>query len=355
MSRAMTRWIVAVVLALAGLPVAVAAQATPETVAARALAAALPAPDGSRAIAAVATGPGRVIELTVFSAAMGRPITVAVLPAADPDAPAGALYLLNGVDGGAETADWRAGGNWFTRTDVLEFLDGAQATVVMPVGGGGTFYADWRAEDPALGTQRWLTFLTAELPPIVDSAFHGTGRDAVAGVSMASSAVFRMAQELPGRFRAIGSFSGCVRTSDPAGQAIVSAIVTARHGDPANLWGAPGDPAWAANDPYLHAERLRGVDLYVSSGNGLPGPLDTLDGPRIGGDPMKLADQLLVGGVLDGITAQCTHQLHTRLTDLAIPATFDFRPAGTHSWGYWQQDLHTFWTRAAEQGLFTAG
>ncbi|MFB7874928.1 MULTISPECIES: alpha/beta hydrolase [unclassified Nocardia] len=344
-------WIAAVVLALPGVALA---QPVPETVAARALAAARPAPDGSYAVAATAAGPGRVIELTVFSTAMDRPITVAVLPAADPAAPAGALYLLNGVDGGAETADWRSGGNWFTRTDVLDFLDGAQATVVMPIGGGGTFYADWQAEDPALGTQRWLTFLTAELPPVIDSAFHGTGRDAVAGVSMASSAVFRMAQEQPRRFRLAGSFSGCVRTSDPAGQAMVSAIVTARQGNPVNLWGAPGDPAWAANDPYLHAERLRGVGLYVSTGNGLPGPLDTLDGPRIGGDPMKLADQLLVGGVLDSITAQCTRQLHTRLTTLAIPATFDFRPAGTHSWGYWQQDLHTFWTGAVEQGVFAA-
>ncbi|WP_336083905.1 alpha/beta hydrolase [Nocardia sp. SSK8] len=337
-------WLAAVTLVVAGV-----AQAVPEPVPDRVLAAA-PAPDGSRVVAATATGPGRVLELTVFSAAMGREITVAVRPAADPDAPAGTLYLLNGVDGGADTANWRSGGNWFTRTDVLELLAAAQATVVMPIGGAGSFYADWQSDDPALGTQRWLTFLTTELPPIIDAAFHGTGRDAVAGVSMSSSAVFRMAQELPQRFRLAGSFSGCVRTSDPAGQAMVSAIVTAHHGDRANLWGAPGDPAWTANDPYLHAERLRGVGLYVSTGNGLPGPLDTLDGPHIGGDPTTLADQLLIGGVLDAITAQCTHQLHTRLTTLAIPATFDFRPTGTHSWGYWQQDLHTFWTQA--QHLF---
>ncbi|MFE3543384.1 alpha/beta hydrolase [Nocardia sp. NPDC059177] len=336
------RALFAVLLAVAGLPAVAGAQA-PDTVAARALAAAVAAPDGSHAIGATATGPGRVIDLTVYSTAMGRPITVAVLPAADPGAPAGALYLLNGVDGGAGTADWRTGGNWFTRTDVLEFLDGAQATVVMPIGGGGTFYADWQAEDPVLGKQRWLTFLTVELPPIIDTAFHGTGRDAVAGVSMASSAVFRMAQEAPRRFGLVGSFSGCVRTSDPAGQAMVSAIVTARQGNPVNLWGAPGDPGWAANDPYLHADRLRGVRVYVSTGNGLPGPL----GPGIGGDPMKLADQLLIGGVLDGITGQCTRLLRDRLAALSIPATFDLRPAGTHSWGYWQQDLHAFWDQAA--------
>ncbi|MGW4715572.1 hypothetical protein [Nocardia sp. NPDC004260] len=26
-----------------------------------------------------------------------------------------------------------------------------------------------------------------------------------------------------------------------------------------------------------------------------------------------------------------------------IPATFDFRTSGTHSWGYWQEDLHNSW------------
>ncbi|MDO3646800.1 alpha/beta hydrolase [Nocardia mangyaensis] len=340
------RLALATALAAAGVPVVVTAQAAPETVAARALAAAEPAPDGSRAVAAVANGPGRVIDLTVYSAAMDRPITVAVLPAADPERPAGSLYLINGVDGGTDTADWREGSNWLTKTDAIDFFGAAQATIVMPIGGAGTFYTDWQADDPVTGRHRWLSFLTQELPPIIDSAFHGTGRDAVAGLSMASSAVFRMAQEAPHRFRMVGSFSGCVRTSDPAGQAMVASIVAARQGNPINMWGPPGHPAWAANDPYLQAEKLRGVQIYVSTGNGVPGPLDTLSGPGIAHNPVKLADQLLIGGVLDGITVVCTRLLRDRLAELDISATFDFRAAGTHSWGYWERDMHAFWERA---------
>ncbi|MFC4374249.1 alpha/beta hydrolase [Nocardia halotolerans] len=346
-SSSVRRLAIAVTLAATGLPAVATAQASPDLVAARAMAAAVPAPNGSFAVAAAANGPGKVIDLTVHSASMNRPVTVAIIPAADPEAPAGSLYLLNGIDGGTDTQDWREGGNWFTRTDAVEFFAAAQANVVMPIGGAGTFYTDWRADDPGTGRNRWLTFLTTELPPIIDSAFHGTGHDAVAGLSMSSAAVFRMAQVAPQRFRMVGSFSGCIQTSSPAGQAMVASIVTAQGGNPLNMWGPPADPAWAAGDAALNAEKLRGVQVYVSTGNGLPGPLDTLDGPGIESDPVKLLDQLIIGGALDGITVVCTALLRDRLAALDIPATFEFRPAGTHSWGYWEQDLRTYWERAA--------
>ncbi|WP_280404815.1 alpha/beta hydrolase [Nocardia brasiliensis] len=311
------------------------------TLGAQAPSAARPSANGSRLID-VRPGPGRVLDLTVHSVAMGRAVTVEVLAAADVSKPAPALYLLNGIDGGGEHDRWRDGGNWLTETDAERFFADQQVTVVMPVGGGGSFFADWRADDPILGRQQWTTFLTAELPPIIDSAFRGTGANAIAGPSMASSAVFRLALAAPGRFRAIGSYSGCVRTSDPFGQAMVDAVVLGKQGNPLNLWGPPTDPAWAANDPYLHADRLRGTTIYVSTGSGRPGALDTLDGPGIDANPLKLLDQLTVGGLLDVVASACTAQLRARLRELNIPATFDLRE-GTHSWGYWQQDLHNSW------------
>lgn len=298
--------------------------------------------DAARLVS-VTPGQGRVVDLVVHSAAMGRSVHVAVLPAPDRAAAAPVLYLLNGVDGGSTTGDWRDGGNWLTRTDAAQFFADKQVTVVMPIGGAGSYYADWRADDPVLGRQRWTTFLTRELPRLIDTEFRGTGANAVAGVSMAGTAAFQLALAAPQLYRAVGSYSGCVSTSGPQGHAIVNTVVSGQNGDPVNMWGQPGDPLWAANDPFLHADRLRGLAIYVASGTGLPGGLDTIDGPGIGGDTAKLLDQLLVGGALDAVTGLCTRQLAVRLGELGIPATVDLRPDGTHSWGYWNDDLHRSW------------
>lgn len=304
-------------------------------------AAAHPAADGSHLVA-VDSSSDSMLDLRVRSAAMGREIVVKVLRAPDGSKPAPVLYLLNGASGGSESSSWPA------QTDVVDFFRDKQVTVVTPMGGNGSYFADWRADDPILGRQKWATFLTAELPAVIDSAFRGSGANAIAGISMAGTSVFQLALTAPGLYRAVGSYSGCARTSDPLGQAFVDGVVLRWHGDPRNLWGPPGDPLWAANDPYLHADRLRGLAIYVSTGNGVPGALDRLDGPGIHGDAHKLTEQLFYGGILEAATHNCAVALQDRLAQLAIPATFDLRARGTHSWGYWQEDLHRSWPLLAQ-------
>lgn len=283
-------------------------------------------------------GPGRQVELSVHSAAMSRAVTVRVLPAANPAASAPTLYLLNGVDGGAD-------GNWLNRTDLGEFFDRRQVNVVVPFGGAGSWFTDWRSDDPTLGRQRWTTFLTRELPPLIDATFRGNGHNAIAGISMGATAVFQSALAAPGLFRAVGSFSGCATVSDPVGRAVVSGIVTGHGGDPTNMWGDPGDPLWAANDPSLHVDKLRGLSLFVSASTGSPGAHDTLDDPRVAGDPVALADRVVVGGAIEAVSADCTRRLRDRLTELGVPATVTVREGGTHSWPYWQEDLHAAWAQ----------
>ncbi|MFE9784695.1 alpha/beta hydrolase [Nocardia salmonicida] len=275
----------------------------------------------------------RTIDVGVYSPAMDIVTRVRVLRAADPNAPAPTLYLLNGVGGGSD-------GNWLDRTDVVEFFKDKQVNVVIPFGGAGSYFADWRTDDPVLGKQRWTTFLTKELPPVIDKEFDGTGANAIAGLSMAGTSVFQLALAEPGLYRAIGSYSGCVRTSDPRGQAIVRTVVGSRLGNAANMWGPPTDPEWSDNDPYLHAESLRGTDVYISSGTGIPGPYDNIFAQ---GDPMQMSMQVLFGAGLEAVTNLCTQQLRDRLQSLGIPATVDMRPNGTHSWGYWEQDMHKSW------------
>ncbi|MET7771706.1 alpha/beta hydrolase family protein [Nocardia sp. NPDC005366] len=293
-----------------------------------------PAPADASRIVQIRPGTGRQTQLEVYSAAMDRTVRMTLLRAADPDSPAPTLYLLNGSSGGSD-------GNWVDRTDLADFFAAKQVNVVVLLDGAGSYFTDWRADDPVLGRQRWATFLTEELPPIVDGAFDGTGANAIAGVSMAGTSVFQLALAAPGFYRAIGSYSGCVRTSDPAGQAIVGAVVTTQRGTLANMWGPPGDPAWRAKDPYLQADKLRGTAVYVSTGTGLPGPNDNLAGAR--GEVTHLLYQFLFGAPLEVVANVCTRQLQERLRTAGIAATFDLRPTGTHSWGYWQDDLHKSW------------
>ncbi|WSF93144.1 esterase family protein [Nocardia vinacea] len=317
---------VAMVLVICGAPAAmVHAQPPQEPIAVSA--------DGSR-LDRIQQRNDRLIDISVYSAAMNTVFPAQVLRARDEDASAPTLYLLNGANGGV-------GGSWYDETDVADFFRDKQVNVVIPIGGAGSYFTDWKSDDPLLGRQRWTTFLTEELPPIIDRAFNGNGANAIAGLSMSATSVFQLALSAPGRYRAIGSYSGCVRTSDPQGQAFVTGVVARWRGNALNMWGPPADPAWAANDPYLHADRLRGTAIYVSAGTGALGPLDTPEGTR--GDLIQLVWQVMFGVPLEAVMNMCTHQLHDRLESLGIPATFDFRSNGTHSWGYWQEDLHKSW------------
>ena len=280
--------------------------------------------------------PGRQFDIAVYSPAMGRSIPLRILRPAD-SAPHPTLYLLNAVDGGEGAASWT------DRTDAAAFFADKNVNVVIPLGGRASYYTDWRFDDPALGRNQWATFLTAELPPIINSMFATTGRNAVAGLSMSATSALDLAIQAPGLYQAVGSFSGCAQTSGPLAQAYVSSQLLGFGANPINMWGPPTDPAWAAHDPTLNAERLRGTALVISAGSGLPGPHETLDSPGINGNVGALIDRIGVGGVMESVVDQCTRQLTDRLGQLGIPAVVDFRPTGTHAWAYWQDDLHESW------------
>ncbi|MFF0817317.1 alpha/beta hydrolase [Rhodococcus sp. NPDC003318] len=284
----------------------------------------------------------RLVTAQVYSAAMDRVIPVEVILPADTSAPRPTLYLLNGAGGGEDSATWQQ------RTDVMDFFADKNVNVVTPIGGAFSYYTDWEKDDPELGRNKWTTFLTRELPPIIDDAFDTTGVNSIAGISMAGTSVLNLAIDAPGLYESVGAFSGCAETSTESGQFYVRAVVESRGGgDATNMWGPYDGPGWPANDPVVNAEKLRGLQLFISSSSGLPGDHDTLTSPGINGNAAVLANQVILGGVIEAAANQCTHNLQNRLSDLGIPATFDFRPAGTHSWGYWQDALHEAWPMLA--------
>ncbi|MFW0783316.1 alpha/beta hydrolase family protein [Gordonia sp. CPCC 206044] len=253
-------------------------------------------------------------------------------------APSGApiLYLLNGAGGGED------GANWLAQTDVVDFFADKFVNVVIPDKGIGSYYTDWVADDPVVGRPMWQTFLTEELPAVLDNALGANGRSAIAGLSMSATSVLNLAIAAPERYRAVASYSGCAQTSTPEGEAAVRGIVYVAAGANAdNMWGPAGSPRWARNDPYLHAEKLRGTSLYLSSGSGVAGQYDTRENQAPGAPPVE--NQILVGGALEAATRHCTEAMAHRLAALRIPAVVHLPSTGTHSWQYWRDELHRSW------------
>ena len=216
------------------------------------------------------------------------------------------------------------------------------------VGTDNIVYTDWQRDDPVLGRNKWTTFLTKELPPLVDKEFDTTKVNAIAGISMAGTSVLNLAIAAPKLYRSAAAYSGCARTSDPVGQAYIRMVVADRgQGNLNNMWGPVNSAGWRDNDPYIHADKLRGTKVYMTSGTGMPGQFDRLEAPLVAGDPLTLANQMVIGGIIEAAVNECTKQMVSRMRALKVPHEVTFRPSGTHSWGYWERDLETTWPKIA--------
>lgn len=278
-----------------------------------------------------AVGTERESVVQVYSSAMNRSVPVHIRRPKDTATPAPVLYLL---DGGAR----------YAFTDIAQYLDDAHVNIVSPAGGINAYWTDWKSPDPDVGVAKWETFMTKELPPVIDNMLGTTGRNAVAGMSRVGTSALQLAIAKPGLYDGVAAYSACANVSDPVGQALIR--ITMNHvgeGNPENMYGPSNDPEWAAHDPWVHAERLRGTAVFLSAGSGLPGQYDRLNDSHIGGDIAKLADQIIAGGAIEAVTNGCTRAFAVRLTALGMRPTTHFRLTGTHAWSYWNDDFHASW------------
>ncbi|MEU7631398.1 alpha/beta hydrolase family protein [Nocardia sp. NPDC049220] len=284
-------------------------------------------------------------NVRVFSPAMDREILVQVIRAADTTKPRPTMYLLNGSGGGPNQSGWDA------QTDVVSFLRDKDVNVVTPFGGSNSYYTDWVRDDAVLGHNKWQTFINEELPPVIEAFLGANENRTLVGVSMSGTSVLNLAIAKPGFWKSVASYSGCAQTSDPIGQEFVRLTVENWGGGQSveNMWGPRSGPLWRANDPLVNADRLRGTAVYLSTGSGIPAaPHDTPADPRVQDGRVPLPVQIVFGGPIEAATRFCTVNLTNRLRELNIPVTLDDRPVGTHSWGYWEDDLHRSWPFLAE-------
>lgn len=270
----------------------------------------------------------------IDSPSMGKIIQVQVLLPAAQAVSRPTLYMLDGVSAGKES-DYRES-TWTQKTDIVNFFADKQVNVVLPVGGSSSYYTDWNVPDPILGVNRWETFLTQELPPLIDARFSGNGVNAISGVSMGAQAAMDLITRHPDLYTGVAGLSGCYDNSQNNLKDAVRATVATNGGNASNMWGENADPKWVEHDPSRNAEALRGKDVYVSVGTGLPGPYEFAQGE-------DALTAVTMGGPLEAAALYCTTLFDTKLRSLDIPAKFVYRPYGTHSWPYWQDDLRESW------------
>jgi hypothetical protein len=144
------------------------------------------------------------------------------------------------------------------------------------------------------------------------------------------------AAQHPDLFAAAGSFSGAIDTDYryPYANEVLSNASPFTVDLPRRcIWGDPYSQElhWRAADPTYLAGNLRGVSLYIASGNGKPGPLDDPGSPSI-----------YLHQNLERFVSPMSHSMDDALTADAVPHVDDFYGNGTHDWPYWMRDLGHF-------------
>ncbi|PTR30387.1 S-formylglutathione hydrolase FrmB [Rhodococcus sp. OK519] len=274
----------------------------------------------------------RLVLLTVDSPAMGREVPVNVMIPADRSESRGVFYLLDGNSGQDASTNWLDP----RRGNAEEFFVDKNVYAVMPVGGTGSLYSDWDSDHPKFGQTKWETFLTEELPPLIDAQFDTNGRNVIGGISSGAQGALMLASRTPGLYTGVVGYSGCYLTEGPVGKALTDLVVLNGMANSEMMWGPQGNDNWRAHDLFRNASQLVGKKIYLSSGNGLPGPHESLDHQGI-------AQTVVVGGLLEAGSNLCTDQLTQALRDAGADVTRSAQPVGVHAWPYWRDELVRSW------------
>ena len=250
------------------------------------------------------------------------------------------LYLLNGADGGEGRA------NWIRQSDIIEYYgENLDANIVIPMSGAFSYYTDWVNEYSAAGYKpMWETFLSKELPQTLEKELRSNGKRAIAGMSMSATSSLNLAVHNPGFYDSVGSFSGCASTTQGLAPTFIDITLSRGNTSIDEMWGGANSETARYNDALLNADKLvNQPNLYVSNASGLVGEHDVLGSERINGNVPNALTIAVEGGVIEAATNGCTHDLDVKLRSLGKKdATFNFRNAGTHQWGYWQDDLRDY-------------
>lgn len=262
----------------------------------------------------------------VYSPAMKRNIPVQIVPAAR-GGNAG-LYLLDGLRATEHT------NAWLKDVNAAAVYAHSNITLVMPVGGESSFYADW-ANDPKYGNGKpymWETFLTRELPGYLQRHFGvAPNNNSIIGLSMGGTSAMNLAAKHPEQFRQVMSFSGYLTTTLPGMQTMLRVSMLDAGGYNLNaMYGSLINPNRFANDPFLNMGGLRNTDVYISAGSGIPGPADA-----------KYLPQHKAGGMALELGANVTTRVwEVKARAQGLRVTSDYPAQGLHNWDQFGYQLN---------------
>ncbi|GAB3687737.1 alpha/beta hydrolase family protein [Actinocorallia lasiicapitis] len=261
----------------------------------------------------------RTLDLTVVSPNVEggrRAVRLLLPPGWAPDAGRTwpTLWLLHG---GFD--DYRS---WSDKTDLKAATAGRDMIVVLPDTSWCSAYSDWWNYG-AGGVPRWETYLTSDLPQLLERQYRASPVRAVAGNSMGGLGSLKLAANHAGFYKAVASFSGNLNPLHTGvGDGGLDKPGLACWADWKRVWGDPAVPAqraiWVANDPYEQALKLRGTSLYIAAGDGSGG--------------------LFPDGVEQAVHKQAKATIG-KLQAAGIPVTAHLYAPGGHTWNYWQREL----------------
>jgi S-formylglutathione hydrolase FrmB len=273
----------------------------------------------------------REVDLTVHSAVNGRDVPVRLL------VPAGwsrtatttwpVLYLLHGGND-----DYTS---WTRETDIAALSANTPVLIVMPDAGRDANYVDWY--NPAGGPNGglWETFHLTEVWQVLTGGYRAGAARSIAGISSGGTGAMTYAARHPGTFRYAAAYSAPLNLFDPVLRQILLQTAADNGDDPNAIWGSPVAQVdnWHQHNPLDLAAGLKGTGIYLSSGlTGLPGDLD----PNDSWNPEQFGEAVI---------GASTGAMQLKLLLSLIPATVHLYPNGTHSWPYWQRELHSCWPK----------
>jgi S-formylglutathione hydrolase FrmB len=233
------------------------------------------------------------------------------------------LYLLHGH--GDSYDAWMAPCDG----DLRALAKGFPGIVVMPEGAQG-WYANWW--DGGKRDRGWESYYSDELIPLIAKRFRvlpARQDHAIAGLSMGGEGAVYFAEQLPGYFGSVASFSGPLSIQRPE---YANGGMDTQGQKFADVFGPVGGFWATAHNPMANVANLKDTRVYVTVGNGVGSPDEATN---------------YFGALAEADLSQHAQDFVTAARKAGVAVTYAPH-GGIHAWKYWREDL----SAALQWGFF---